>query len=206
VRRASNGRVELVEVRWGLVPRWAKDPSIGARMINARAETVVEKPAFRNAFRRHRCLLPADGFYEWKALAGGKQPVHIGMKDGRPFGLAGLYERWLAPDGAVLDTCTIVTTDANALLRPLHDRMPVIIAPSEYARWLDPANEPTDLLAPYPPDAMTWHPVSARVNAVRNDDPSLIEPAEAVDLHPGSEPAAEDATPHPDEPVQASLL
>jgi putative SOS response-associated peptidase YedK len=204
VRRAADSLNELVEVRWGLVPRWAKNPAIGVRMINARAETAAEKRAFRNAFRRHRCLLPADGFYEWKTLASGKQPVHVGMKDRQPFGLAGLYERWLAADGTVLDTCTIVTTGANALLRPLHDRMPVIIAPADHARWLDPANEAvTDLLVPYPADAMTWHPVSSRVNAVRNDDPSLIEPLGADESSPADGPEAGSAA---EEPVQASLL
>ena len=208
VRRAADGGNELVEVRWGLVPRWARDPSIGAHMINARAETLVEKRAFRNAFRRHRCLLPADGFYEWKTAPAGKQPMHVGMKDRQPFGLAGLYERWLAPDGAVVDSCTIITCDANALLRPLHDRMPVIIPPEDYGRWLDPANsDVTDLLAPYPAGAMTWHPVSARVNAVRNDDPSLVVPVDGGETPSAPDVAApEEASPPTKEPVQTSLL
>ena len=109
-----------MHVRWGLVPRWAKDPSIGARMINARGETVADKPAFRTAYRRHRVLLPASGFYEWMARAGGKQPMHIAMKDGAPFAFAGLAERWLPPEGEPLDTCAILTTGANALLAPVH--------------------------------------------------------------------------------------
>ena len=195
IRRGPTGLRELVEVRWGLVPRWAKDPAIGNRMINARAETLAEKPSFRTALKRHRCLLPADGFYEWKQTpSGGKQPIHIGMKDGAPFAFAGLFERWLSPAGEVLDTCTIITTQSNALLAPLHDRMPVIVAPVAFDRWLDVANEDTaELLTPYPAEAMTYYPVSPRVNSVRNDDAKLIvrvdegEPHAAADL---SEPDA----------------
>ena len=137
VRVNAEGQRELVRMRWGLVPRWAKDPSIGARMINARGETIADKPSFQMPYRRHRCLLPADGFYEWQAPpratgageAARKQPLHIGMADGSLFGLAGLYERWRSEDGKVLDTCTIVTTAANALLAPIHDRMPLIVRP-----------------------------------------------------------------------------
>jgi len=190
VRATREGERELMQVRWGLVPRWAKDPSIGARMINARAETLESKPAFRNALKWHRCLLPADAFYEWKAVSGGKQPYRIGMKDGSLFGLAALCERWLAPDGEVLDTCTIVTTPANPLVRPLHDRMPLIIAPEDYARWLDRSVEDVvDLLSPYPAAEMTFHPVSTRVNAVKNDDASVIEP---VDIAPANEASVEE--------------
>jgi putative SOS response-associated peptidase YedK len=207
VRQNAAGVREWVEVRWGLVPRWAKDPSIGARLINARAETAAERRAFGNAFRRHRCLLPADGFYEWKTTEGGKQPVRVAMKNGEPLGLAGLYERWLAPDGAVLDTCTILTTQANALLAGVHDRMPVIIAPQDYARWLDPAaNDLADLLAPYPAQAMTWYPISMRVNAVRNDDATLIERiADAPPAETQDESLTDDAA-RPKKPVQSSLL
>jgi putative SOS response-associated peptidase YedK len=207
VRQNAVGTRELVEVRWGLVPRWAKDPSIGARLINARAETAAERPAFSNAFRRHRCLLPADGFYEWKTTQQGKQPVRVAMKNGEPLGLAGLYERWLAPDGEVLDSCTILTTPANALLAGVHDRMPVIIAPQDYARWLDPAaNEVADLLAPYPAEAMTWYPISMRVNAVRNDDATLIEHiADAPQPAAENEVLAADAPPLK-KPVQTRLL
>jgi putative SOS response-associated peptidase YedK len=198
VRTTRNGERELAQVRWGLVPRWAKDPSIGARMINARAETLTAKPAFRNALKWHRCLVPADAFYEWKTLADGKQPYRIGMKDGSLFGLAALLERWLSPEGEVLDTCAIVTTPANALIRPLHERMPLIIAPGDYSRWLDRSVEDVaDLLSPYPAVAMNFYPVSTRVNAVRNDDPSIIEPVEAA-----NEETA-DATPPPE---QASLF
>ena len=197
VRVATDGHRELVRMRWGLVPRWAKDPAIGARMINARGETLAAKPSFQMPYRRHRCLLPANGFYEWQpvpARPGGgddkrKQPMHIGMADGSLFGLAGLFERWRGEDGTVLDTCSIVTTEANALLAPIHDRMPVIIGPAEYARWLDPANaEVDDLIAPYPPAAMACYPVSLRVNAVRNDDAALLEPTQPIAVEP-SEPA-----------------
>ena len=191
VRRSQAGPRELVTMRWGLVPRWAKDPSIGTKMINARSETIAEKPSFRIAFRRHRCLLPADGFYEWKVNpAGGKQPIHLGMKDGAMFAFAGLAERWLSPQGEVLDTCTIITTEANALLSPLHDRMPVIVGVPDYERWLDVANtEVTDLFTPYPADAMMWYPVSTRVNSVRNDDAALVDPTDEVVAVPSAVPA-----------------
>jgi len=184
VRVNAEGRRELVRMRWGLVPRWAKDPSIGNKLINARGETLADKQSFRVAYRRHRCLLPANGFYEWMVVPGGdgehprKQPVRVGLKDGQPFGFGGLYERWLSAEGDVLDTCTIVTTDANRLLRPVHDRMPLIIAPADHERWLDPANaDVADLVVPYPDEALAYHPVSTRVNNVRHDDASLIEAA-----------------------------
>lgn len=183
IRVNAHGERELVHLRWGLVPRWARDPSIGSKIINARGETLATRQSFRMPYRRHRCLLPADGFYEWMAVPGGasarKQPLHIGLKDGGLLGLAGLYERWLSPEGEVLDTCTIVTTAANALLRPVHDRMPVIIAPEQYQRWLDPENTAVgDLIAPFPPERMTYYPVSTRVNAARNEGAALIAPEE----------------------------
>jgi len=207
VRQRADGTREWVEMRWGLVPRWAKDPSIGVKMINARAETIAEKPSFRTAFRHHRCLIPADGFYEWKVTAGGKQPVHVGRKDGAPFGFAGLFERWLAADGAVLDTCTILTTTANDLLRPIHQRMPVIVGPENYARWLDAANlDVADLFAPFPSSAMAWHPVSTRVNAVRNDDAALIAPVAPAVAGNAVTDADASAEMAPKKPVQASLL
>ncbi len=201
IRQRSDGTRECVEMRWGLVPRWAKDPSIGVKMINARAETIAVKPSFRTAFSHHRCLIPADGFYEWRATPHGKQPVHVGRKDGAPFGFAGLFERWLAADGTVLDTCSILTTTANELLRPIHERMPVIISPEDHARWLDAANlDVTDLFAPYPSAQLTWYPVSTRVNAVRNDDPALIAPLEGA---PADEPAPDELE---KKPVQARLI
>ena len=189
VRVAADGHRELVHVRWGLVPRWSKDPSVGARMINARGDTLADKPAFQIPYRRHRCLLPADGFYEWRPVAARpagpddkrKQAMHVGMADGSLFGLAGLFERWRGDDGTLLDTCAIVTTEANPLLGPVHDRVPVIIGRDDYARWLDPANaDVADLIAPYPSSAMATYPVSSRVNSVRNDDAALLERTEAL--------------------------
>ncbi|MEO5766314.1 MAG: SOS response-associated peptidase [Casimicrobiaceae bacterium] len=209
IRQRADATRECVDMRWGLVPRWAKDPSIGAKMINARAETIAEKPSFRTSFRHHRCLIPADGFYEWRVTAHGKQPMHVARRDGAPFGFAGLFERWLAADGAVLDTCTILTTTANELLRPIHARMPVIVAPEHYARWLDAANpEVTDLFVPFPSDALAWHPVSTRVNAVRNDDATLIVPVAPAAVAAATNDAAtpEDGEAPPAEPVQAKLL
>ncbi len=205
VRVNATGARELVRMRWGLVPRWAKDTSIGNRIINARGETIADKPSFTMAYRRHRCLIPADGFYEWAAAASGghsrKQPLHIGMKDGSVFAMAGLYERWLSPDGDVLDTCTVVTTPANSLLEAVHDRMPMIVAPENYDRWLDPAHaDVAGLIAPYPSDRMAHYPISPRVNNVRNDDALLIE---------RTEPMAADAEPEheaPRPPEQESLF
>jgi putative SOS response-associated peptidase YedK len=187
VRVNAEGQRELVRMRWGLVPRWAKDLSIGARMINARGETLADKPSFRIPYRRHRCLLPADGFYEWMTVGAGessrREPQHVGMADGSLFAFGGLYERWRSPDGDVLDTCTIVTTEANGLLKAVHDRMPMIVPPEHYARWLDPANaDVADLIAPYSSAAMAYYPVSARVNSVRHDDSSLIERVAAMSV------------------------
>jgi putative SOS response-associated peptidase YedK len=208
VRVNADGQRELVRMRWGLVPRWAKDPAIGARMINARGETVAEKPAFRVAYRRHRCLLPADGFYEWMPVPGQhgepprKQPVHVGMKDGTPFAMGGLCERWRSADGDVLDTCTIVTTAANARLQPVHDRMPLIVAPRHYARWLDPDQQDVgELIVPFPADAMAWYPVSTRVNSVHHDDAKLIEC-----VSPPPPDAGDDGESPPHPPEQESLF
>ena len=205
VRVSASGSREFVAVRWGLVPRWAKDPAIGSKMINARGETVATKPSFRTAFRRHRCLIPANGFYEWMPVADGrKQPVLIAMKDGSVFAFAGLYERWLTGDGEPLDSCTILTTDANDLLRAVHDRMPVIVPADQYARWLDPAQDgPQALVAPYPSDAMTWWPVSSRVNSVRHDDASLIERLPDPDAHL---PLHMDEAPRGPKPEQPELF
>jgi putative SOS response-associated peptidase YedK len=211
VRMDDAGRRECVDMRWGLVPRWAKDPSIGNRLINARGETIAEKPSFRTAYRRHRCLLPADGFYEWKALPAKpgarprKQPVRVGMKDGSLFAMAGLHERWRSPEGEVLDSCTIVTTRANEALAGVHDRMPVIIAARDYARWLD-ARIPdvADLIAPYPGAAMTWYPVSTRVNGVGHDDASLIERVPMP--HDDAATPEDPAEPAPHAPEQESLF
>ena len=185
-RAAQPGTRELVSLRWGLVPFWAKDATIGSRLINARAEGLAEKPSFRAAVRTRRCLVPADGFYEWQAAAKGKRPYRIGLAGGTPeamppFAFAGLYERWTkAADGVPLETFTIVTTEANALLRPIHERMPVILPPADHAAWLDPAT-PLEaamaLLRPYPAEAMLAYPISTRVNSVRFDDAACIAPA-----------------------------
>jgi putative SOS response-associated peptidase YedK len=178
VRLTPGGDRELAQVRWGLVPFWAKDPSIGSKMINARAETVATAPAFRSAFKKTRCLIPASGFYEWqKRPDGSKQPMHIGMKDGGPFALAGLWTRWGPKDGEQLETCTIITGEPNEVAAPIHNRMPVIVAAGDYERWLDiELPDATELLKPYPPDDMTAYPVSTRVNSPKNDDAQIVEP------------------------------
>jgi putative SOS response-associated peptidase YedK len=172
---------ELALARWGLVPFWAKDPSIGNRMINARGETVAQKPAFRAAFRKRRCLVPADGFFEWQKTDAGKQPWYIQASAGEPLALAGLWELWDPPDGAApLASCSIITTRANEFMQPLHDRMPVILDAGGREAWLDAQSSPSDLqalLAPAPEDALQAWPVSRRVNSPFNEDPSLIEKA-----------------------------
>jgi putative SOS response-associated peptidase YedK len=179
--RLRDGERELSQVRWGLVPFWAKDPAIGNKLINARAETIASKPAFRDAYRKARCLIPASGFYEWAKLTDGrKQPVHLGMKDDSVFAFAGLWSRW-GPREDELETCTIITTEANELSQRVHDRMPVIVAPDNYARWLDVEDpDPADLLRAYPSDAMRAYPVSTRVNSPKNDDAAIIEPLAAA--------------------------
>ena len=176
----EEGRQRRLEVlRWGLIPPWADDPGLGSRMINARSETAPGKPSFRRAFRERRCLIPADGFYEWQRTNGAKQPYYIHMEDGRPFAFAGLWESWSKGEGEIR-TCTILTTGANALVGEVHDRMPVILAADAYDVWLDPASERdelTGLLAPYPEDEMEAYPVSRFVNSPSNNDPRCIEPA-----------------------------
>lgn len=172
---------ELALARWGLVPFWAKDPSIGNRMINARGETVAQKPAFRAAFRKRRCLVPADGFYEWVKTDTVKQPWYIHAASGEPLAFAGLWELWDPPDGAVpLASCTIITTRANEFMRSLHDRMPVVLDAAGRDAWLDAATRPENLqalLAPAPDAMLEAWPVSRRVNSPFNEDASLVEPA-----------------------------
>ena len=169
--------------RWGLIPGWAKDPAIGNKLANARAETVAEKPSFRSAFKRGRCLIPASGFYEWKAVAGRKQPYYVHPAGAELFAFAGLAERWNGPDGPV-HSCAIITTEANELMRGIHDRMPVILEPGDHDAWLDPGNQETDklkaLLRPCRAEIMAAHPVSTRVNTPRNDEPALLEPLESA--------------------------
>ena len=177
VVRAGESAAQAALVRWGLVPRWARDPAIGAKLNNARAESVTEKPSFREAFRKRRCLIPASGFYEWKAEAGGKQPYYIHPAQGELFALAGLWESWRGPHG-VLETCAVITTAANAAMRPIHDRMPVIVAPRDYARWLDgaPGNDVPELLRPSDPGEIAVRRVSRAVSNARNESEKLIEP------------------------------
>ncbi len=170
----------FTRMRWGLVPYWAKDLSIGAKLINARADSLAVKPAFRDALAKRRCIIPASGFFEWQGTGAGKTPWYITSQSGEPLSFAGLWERWKNPEGEWLRSATIITTDTNDTLRPLHNRMPVILARADVERWLlggDPA-----LLRPAPNEAVTSWPVSTRVNNVKNDAPDLIERAPATTL------------------------
>lgn len=182
VRRAPDGPARALDfLHWGLVPAWAGDPAVGSRMINARCETVFEKPAFRDAVRLRRCLVPADGFFEWQSTSPARQPFWIRMKDGRLFALAAIWERWEPRTGPPIQSCAVLTTPANELVAPLHDRMPAIVAPSDFELWLDPdVREPeriSAILQPFPAAAMVSSAVSARVNDVRNDDPRCLAAA-----------------------------
>jgi putative SOS response-associated peptidase YedK len=178
----NDGKHQLDYFIWGLIPSWAKDPSIGNRLINARAETLGEKPSFRTAFRRRRCLIPADGFFEWKAVPGlkTKTPMYVRMKSGNPFVFAGLWENWSSPDGSILQSCTIVTTEPNSLMKDIHSRMPVILPASVHEQWLEPgevvAQRLEALLQPYPAEEMIAYAVSPLVNSPANDLPVCIEP------------------------------
>ena len=179
IRVVGAGR-ELAMLHWGLIPSWSKDTAIGSSMINARGETVAEKPSFRTPFRSRRCLILADGFYEWKRDGERKQPYHICMADRRPFAFAGLWDRWAPPDGEPVESCTIVTTAPNGLMAPIHDRMPVILPAAAHARWLDPTvrekERLQELLQPFDASSMRAYPVSPRVNNPRNDDRDCIAP------------------------------
>lgn len=175
---------QVTQLRWGLIPSWSKAPDIGDRLINARAETVADKPSFRSAFTERRCLIPADGFYEWQAVAGrsAKQPIYLRRKDGSQLAFAGLYERWCdprEPAAPEIETCTIITTPANALVAPIHDRMPAILEPELWDAWLDPSNADREtlnsFLAPAAEGILEAYPVSREVNSPRNNGPSLIE-------------------------------
>src|SRR4051794_33063154 len=193
-----NDRKEKVEFyHWGLVPPWAKDVTIGSRMINARAEGLAEKPAFRNAFKRRRCLIPASGFYEWMKSPGGKtkQPMYIRMKSGKPFAFAGLWEVWRDDKGNELPSCTIITGRPNTLVSSIHDRMAVILREENYRKWLDPKERAPDelipLLEPYPAQEMEAFPVSKRVNSPANESAQCIDP----DTGEVTEPAPEAPAP-----------
>ena len=178
----DTGKREFALARWGLVPFWAKDAKFGYSTFNARAEEVVAKPAYREAFKKRRCLVPADAFYEWQKLdAKTKRPFAIALRSGEPYAFAGLWESWKPQDAEPLETFTIVTTDPNEVTQRLHNRMPVILEPRDYDRWLDPGDPnrlPTDLLRPYPAEKMSAWPVSDRIGNVRNDDPDLLTPVE----------------------------
>ena len=169
-------------MKWGLVPFWAKNPEIGNRLINARAETIAEKPSYKQALKRRRCIVPGDGFYEWKAESGARIPHHIRRRDGELFGFAGLWEEWEAPDGSPLRTCAIITVAPNELMAPIHNRMPAILRSEDEAAWLDPEFQNTDaivaLLQAYPAENMQAYPVSRYVNAPQNDDESCLEAVE----------------------------
>jgi putative SOS response-associated peptidase YedK len=188
----EGGGRRLSLAHWGLIPSWAKDRGLGARMINARADTAAEKPAFRAAFKSRRCLIPADGFFEWKATGERKQPHYIRLQDAGPFAFAGLWERWAPADREPIESCTILTTEPNEVLRPIHDRMPVILPPAAWSLWLDPAVRERErlqpLLVPHPAAAMIAYPVGLGVNSARRDDPSCIEPLAGVPKPPPPEP------------------
>ena len=181
----NTGENRLDFYTWGLIPSWAKDPTIGNNLINARAETLIEKPAFRSAFRRRRCLIPADGFYEWQVIPGQKTkvPTFIHLQPFLPFALAGLWEIWHAPDGSEIRSCTIITTQPNSLMQLIHNRMPVILPPHTWQQWLEPReSDPARLAAllqPYPAEQMTSHPVSSLVNSPANNRPECIQPIAA---------------------------
>jgi putative SOS response-associated peptidase YedK len=178
----EEGRKKIVTMQWGLIPFWAKDPAIANKLINARAETIAEKPSFRNPFKSKRCLIIADGFYEWQGSGADKRPFYICMKDEKPFGMAGIYDYWKNPKGVKIITCAIITTEANKVMAPIHHRMPVIIGPEDYDTWLDPAETDTSkmltLLKPCDPDLLKTFEVGLEVNNPRNNSEGLIMPAE----------------------------
>jgi putative SOS response-associated peptidase YedK len=182
IRRGDDGRRHLDMLRWGLIPFWARDPKALPQMINARAETAALSPAFRDPFRRSRCLMPADGFYEWQKSGGKtKQPFYIRRKDEAPFAFAAIWDTWQEGDAPMIESCALLTTEPNELMKPIHDRMPVIVQPKDYNRWLDtavPAADVADSLAPYAAMSPAGYPVSTAVNNPRNDGAELIRPAE----------------------------
>ena len=214
VRLGDDDARHLNQLRWGLVPFWADDPGIGARMINARAESAADKPAFRVAFQGRRCLVVADGFYEWQkpAIKGGrKQPFRIVRHDERPFAFAGLWERWQQPESEAppLETFTILTTDANARVRPIHERMPVMLDETQFDGWLDPQASRSSLerlLRPYPAEKVHTYAVSTRVNKVENDDPAVIAPTGDHDVGRQGDEAASSESDAPSSGGQGRLL
>ena len=189
VVRAEGAKRRLHMLRWGLVPWWAKDISIGNRLINARAETIATKPAYREPFEQRRCLIPADGFYEWQRLGNGrKQPFHVDLSTGDPFGFAGVWDRWRDPaSGAVTESCALITIEANSVVAPIHHRMPVTLTPSSFAAWLERDAEPErlqELLCPIAGERVRVTPVSVLVNRPDNDDPRCLDPVGAPSPQP----------------------
>lgn len=182
VRQAEQGGRELARLRWGLIPSWAKDAKIGSNLINARADGVATKPSFRHAFKKKRCLIPADGFYEWQPVPGqkNKQPFHVGLKDSPVFAFAGLWESWIDPEGRPVETSSIITTDANEAMQAIHSRMPVILGADDYDEWLDRSQQDVDrlqkLLRPCAAERMRLIPVSTLVNSPRNERPECVSP------------------------------
>jgi putative SOS response-associated peptidase YedK len=183
IRQAPDGRRAADLLKWGLIPHWAKDETIGRKLINARGETVAEKPSFRSAYRKRRCIVPASGFYEWRQVAGQKwkQPYYISLRNGELMGMGGLWESWTSPEGEIVRTYCIITTAANDIMAPIHDRMPVILKPDTWKAWLEPDADPrtiAPLVAPLPSEAMQVWPVSRQVSKARDDDRSLIAPVD----------------------------
>lgn len=177
----KNGAAHLISLRWGLIPAWAKDETIGSRMINARAETLTEKSSFKNLLRGKRCMVVADGFYEWRAEGKGKTPMYITLQDNQPFAFAGLWDLWKSPDGQQVQSCTIITTEPNELMATIHNRMPAILRPGAYEDWLNPQLRDEEVLThwltPYPAELMKARPVSKLVNNPRNDTSEILAQA-----------------------------
>ena len=181
IRQSPEGKRVLHRLRWGLIPHWAKEPSIGAKLNNARGESVDEKPSFKSAFSRRRCLIPASGFYEWKTEGKTKQPYYFSLKSGAPLALAGLWESWKAPDGSIIRTACIITTAANALMAPVHDRMPLIVGEADWQDWLGaPAEDVKPVIRPYDASDLQAWPVERRVSRTGEDDEGLIAPLSSM--------------------------
>jgi putative SOS response-associated peptidase YedK len=177
-RNRNTGEISLDPLRWGLIPYWCQDPKGGRKPINAKVETVARLPMFREAYARRRCIVPVEGFFEWKAIKGtkAKQPFAIAMRDGSPFGIAGIWENWKDPAGEWQRTFAVITAPSNELVGQIHDRMPAILRPEQYDRWLGDELDPRDLLQSYPAELMRMWPISTRVNKPENDDPSILDP------------------------------
>jgi putative SOS response-associated peptidase YedK len=176
----EEGKRKIVSMQWGLIPHWAKEDKIANKLINARSETITEKPSFKNSFKKHRCLIIADGFYEWQGAGLSKRPFYFCRKDETPFGMAGLFDKWISPDGKIVTTCTIITTEANEIMKPIHHRMPVIIEPENYDIWLNPIETDTEklrrFLEPCNPDNLKTFQVSLLVNSPQNNSEDCIRP------------------------------